>query len=367
MSNSVSNFFNNNKRQKLKGDSITGNNNEDDKPWVEKYRPKSLNDVTSQKHVIKQLQSQLNKDNLPHLLFHGPAGTGKTSTILALTKQLYGPQSSAFWKSRVLELNASDDRGISIVRDKIKTFATLTISNPSKDDLENYICPPFKIIILDEADSMTKDAQAALRRTMELYSNVTRFVIVCNYVTKIIDPLKSRCTNIRFNRLDNEDSLNRLKYIVDQEKLNINNDEKVLEQILKNSNGDLRRAITLLQSASRISEVTSEDMSSFLINELTGKVDIQIIAQYFDLLRSKNVSQISQFINKEFIQKGYSCEIVIHQLHDYIYGDTSNDANLKEDDQEVHWLFFETDCKLVNGGNEYIQLLNFSLQLSKRL
>ncbi|OBA28177.1 replication factor C, subunit RFC4 [Hanseniaspora valbyensis NRRL Y-1626] len=367
MSNSVSNFFNNNKRQKIKGDAILGQNNEDDKPWVEKYRPQSLDDVTSQKHVIKQLQSQLNKDNLPHLLFHGPAGTGKTSTILALSKQLYGPQSSPFWKSRVLELNASDDRGISIVRDKIKTFATLTISNPSKKDLENFICPSFKIIILDEADSMTADAQAALRRTMELYSNVTRFVIVCNYVTKIIDPLKSRCTNIRFNRLDNEDSLNRLKYIVEQEHLKINEADKVLEQILENSKGDLRRAITLLQSASKISSVTKEEMNSSLINELTGKVDISIIAEFFNLLRSKNVSQITQFINKELIQKGFSSEIVIQQLHDYIYSDTSNDANLKADDPDAHWLFFETDCKLVNGGNEYIQLLNFALQLSKRL
>lgn len=363
----VDSFFNVNKRQKIKGDAVSAANAHDDKPWVEKYRPKDLDDVTSQKHVIKQLKSQLNKNNLPHLLFHGPAGTGKTSTILALTKQLYGPQSSPFWHSRVLELNASDDRGISIVRDKIKTFATLTISNPSKHDLENYICPPFKIIILDEADSMTKDAQAALRRTMELYSNVTRFVVVCNYVTKIIDPIKSRCTNIRFNRLDNEDSLNRLSYIAEKENLSLINSNEVLKQILQNSNGDLRKAITLLQSASKISAATKEDMSTELINELTGKVDTEVIATFFNFLRSKNVQKITLFIKEEFIQKGFSCEIVIQQLHDYIYSDTTNDAVLKEDDEKVHWLFFETDCKLVNGGNEFIQLLNFSLQLSQRL
>lgn len=367
MSTSLNSFFSSHKRQKITGDSLDQLALENDKPWVEKYRPKSLEDVTAQRHVIKQLKSQLDKNNLPHLLFHGPAGTGKTSTILALSKQLYGPQSSQFWKSRVLELNASDDRGISIVRDKIKKFATLTLSNPSKHDLENYVCPPFKIIILDEADSMTKDAQAALRRTMELYSNVTRFVIVCNYVTKIIDPLKSRCTNIRFNRLDDSDALNRLKYISSEEGLSIVDEDVVLNQILKNSKGDLRRAITLLQSASKISSVTKETISSELINELTGKVSVEKIQEFYNVMKTKNIKSITTFVNEEFLQKGYSCEIVIQQLHEFIYLDTTNNVFLKEDDDVAHWLFFETDCKLLNGGNEYIQLMNFALKLSKCL
>ena len=153
------------------------------KPWVEKYRPKQLDDIAAQGHAVTVLKKTLQSANLPHMLFYGPPGTGKTSTILALAKELFGPE---LMKSRILELNASDERGISIVREKVKNFARLTVSKPSKNDLENYPCPPYKIIILDEADSMTSDAQSALRRTMETYSGVTRFCLICNYVKMCI-------------------------------------------------------------------------------------------------------------------------------------------------------------------------------------
>lgn len=222
-------------------------------PWVEKYRPKNLNDIASQEHAVKVLEKQVSTGNLPHMLFYGPPGTGKTSTILALAKQLYGPN---LYKSRVLELNASDERGISIVRQKIKNFARLTVSNPTPEDLKNYPCPPYKIIILDEADSMTNDAQSALRRTMETYANITRFALVCNYITRIIDPLASRCSKFRFKLLNSENSLNRLKYIANEEHLNLDKlqgEDAVLNEVLRISNGDLRKAITYLQSASKLS------------------------------------------------------------------------------------------------------------------
>ena len=160
-------------------------------PWVEKYRPTNVNDILSQDEIVNCLNSAIINKNLPHLLFHGPPGVGKTTTALALCNHLFGDS----YRDRILELNASDDRGIDIVRKKIKTFASLSISqNKENDDL-----PPFKIIILDEVDNMTQDAQAALRRIMESYSKITRFILICNYITYVIEPINSRCVNLDSN------------------------------------------------------------------------------------------------------------------------------------------------------------------------
>lgn len=184
---------------------------------------------------------------LPHMLFYGPPGTGKTSTILALAKELYGPE---MFKSRVLELNASDERGISIVREKVKDFARMQLSNPPLHYKDKYPCPPYKIVILDEADSMTQDAQSALRRTMETYSKITRFCLVCNYVTRIIDPLASRCSKFRFKSLDQGNAKKRLEEIAEAE--NVALEDGVIDALIKCSEGDLRKAITFLQSAARL-------------------------------------------------------------------------------------------------------------------
>lgn len=184
------------------------------------------------------------------MLFYGPPGTGKTSTILALAKSLFGP---ALYRSRILELNASDDRGIGIVREKIKGFAKTQLTHPTGLDaayLEQYPCPPFKIIILDEADSMTQDAQSALRRTMEQYSRITRFCLVCNYVTRIIEPLASRCSKFRFKSLDNTAAGDRLEEIAKMEGLNM--EDGVVDKLISCAEGDMRRAITYLQSAARL-------------------------------------------------------------------------------------------------------------------
>lgn len=181
------------------------------------------------------------------MLFYGPPGTGKTSTILALAKELYGPE---MFKSRVLELNASDERGISIVREKVKDFARMQLSNIPLHYKEKYPCPPYKIVILDEADSMTQDAQSALRRTMETYSRITRFCLICNYVTRIIDPLASRCSKFRFKALDQDNAKKRLEDVAANEKVNL--EEGVIDTLIRCSEGDLRKAITFLQSASRL-------------------------------------------------------------------------------------------------------------------
>ena len=181
------------------------------------------------------------------MLFYGPPGTGKTSTILALAKELYGPE---MIKTRVLELNASDERGISIVREKVKDFARMQLSNPPPHYKDKYPCPPYKIIILDEADSMTQDAQSALRRTMETYSKITRFCLICNYVTRIIDPLASRCSKFRFKTLDQGNAKKRLEDIAENEGVTL--ESWAVETLIKCSEGDLRKAITFLQSAARL-------------------------------------------------------------------------------------------------------------------
>ena len=181
------------------------------------------------------------------MLFYGPPGTGKTSTILALAKELYGPE---MFRSRVLELNASDERGISIVREKVKDFARMQLSNPPPDYKDRYPCPPYKIIILDEADSMTQDAQSALRRTMETYSKITRFCLICNYVTRIIDPLASRCSKFRFKSLDQGNAKKRLEDIAENEHIKLG--PGAVDALIKCSEGDLRKAITFLQSAARL-------------------------------------------------------------------------------------------------------------------
>ena len=181
------------------------------------------------------------------MLFYGPPGTGKTSTILALAKQLYGPE---MFKTRVLELNASDERGISIVREKVKDFARMQLSNPPPHYKDRYPCPPYKIIVLDEADSMTQDAQSALRRTMETYSKITRFCLICNYVTRIIDPLASRCSKFRFKMLDQGNAKKRLEEIAENEHVRL--ESGAVDTLIKCSEGDLRKAITFLQSAAKL-------------------------------------------------------------------------------------------------------------------
>lgn len=207
----ASSFFDNKARAKIASEKASGSSKVTNdgpvaprmQPWVEKYRPRTLEDVKSQNHVVDVLRRMLNSSSLPHLLMYGPPGTGKTSTILALSRELFGPE---LFSSRVLELNASDERGISVVRERIKTFAqqALIHAPASKEYREKYPCPPFKIIILDEADSLTQDSQSALRRVMENYAAITRIAFCCNYVTRIIDPIASRCSKFRQVNTNNQ-------------------------------------------------------------------------------------------------------------------------------------------------------------------
>ncbi|KAL6940551.1 Subunit of heteropentameric Replication factor C (RF-C) [Hanseniaspora vineae] len=336
----------------------------ENKPWVEKYRPANLDEITAQDHAVQVLKSSLKTANLPHMLFYGPPGTGKTSTILALTKELFGPR---LMKTRVLELNASDERGISIVREKVKSFAGLTVSKPSKEDLENYACPPYKIVILDEADSMTADAQAALRRTMETYSNVTRFCLICNYVTRIIDPLASRCSKFRFKPLDSFNALSRLEYIAEQEDVVFSENlrSEVCTKILNICDGDLRKAITLLQSASKINKQQGSDgLTEAQVDELAGVIPESVLNELIGVIKTKKANKIIAYI-KDFMNQGYSISTVVSQLHNYYF--VSEKASDLKNNNEIDWLLFETDSRLTNGTNEHIQFLNLALNLAQQM
>lgn len=272
---------------------------------------------------------------LPHMLFYGPPGTGKTSTILALAKSLFGP---ALYRSRILELNASDERGINIVREKIKDFARAQLSQPSGLDAayrEQYPCPPFKIIILDEADSMTQDAQSALRRTMEQYSRITRFCLVCNYVTRIIEPLASRCSKFRFKALDGVAAGDRLEEIAKAENLRL--EDGVVDKLIKCSEGDLRRAITYLQSAARLvgakgasaakkdadddAEMVDADSSELItvrtIEEIAGVIPESILDRLTQAMQPKKIGSAYEAVAAvvtDIVADGWSATQLLSQV-----------------------------------------------------
>ncbi|CAF4115055.1 unnamed protein product [Rotaria magnacalcarata] len=211
-------------------------------PWIEKYRPATLDELVSHKDIIDTIRRYISLGELPHLLFYGPAGTGKTSTILALAKQMYTPTEM---RGCVLELNASDDRGIGIVRDEIQTFvSTQTLHKKG-----------IKLIILDEADAMTNDAQNALRRIIEQYTATARFCFICNYLSKIIPAVQSRCTRFRFGPLSNEQMMPRLEYVIEKEQVQIEPEGK--KAILQLANGDMRRALNILQGFTKTKKTFS--------------------------------------------------------------------------------------------------------------
>ncbi|TGZ60749.1 hypothetical protein CRM22_008355 [Opisthorchis felineus] len=205
-----------------------------DLPWIEKYRPQSLDELISHSDISKTISRFLEQDRLPHLLFYGPPGTGKTSTILATAKTLYAPREL---NSMVLELNASDARGINVVREQVLSFAST----------KTLFAGKFKLVILDEADSMTKDAQNALRRIVEKFTENTRFCLICNYLSKIIPAIQSRCTKFRFAPVSFQQMQPRLKEIATTEKVVLTEDG--MKAIYRFTSGDMRKAINLMQSA----------------------------------------------------------------------------------------------------------------------
>uniref|UniRef100_A0A914IAS3 AAA+ ATPase domain-containing protein n=1 Tax=Globodera rostochiensis TaxID=31243 RepID=A0A914IAS3_GLORO len=235
-------------------------------PWVEKYRPKFLDDLVSQEEIVKTISKLIDEDKLPHLLFYGPPGTGKTSTILAAARKIFSPKNM---QSRVLELNASDERGIGVVREKIINFT----SSQGLHDMTSSKGKRIKLVILDEADAMTKDAQNALRRIIEKYTDSTRFCIICNYLSRIIPALQSRCTRFRFAPLSQKEVLPRLNHIIEKEHLHAVTDE-AKNALFKLSKGDMRRIINILQSTALSAPAEIDEDSDIFRVLLDNSIEI---------------------------------------------------------------------------------------------
>jgi len=311
------------------------------------------------------------------MLFYGPPGTGKTSTILALAKELYGPE---FMKSRVLELNASDERGISIVREKVKDFARMQLTNPPAGYKAKYPCPPFKIIILDEADSMTQDAQSALRRTMETYSKITRFCLICNYVTRIIDPLASRCSKFRFKSLDQGNAKKRLEEIAQLEGVGL--EEGAVDALIKCSDGDLRKAITYLQSAARLvgagnkkdvngegdadsgMDVDEKLVTAKIVEDIAGVIPDGTIQKLVQAMKPTRAGETYTGIAKvveEMVADGWSAGQAMNQLYQaVVYDETIPDVQKNK----IVMVFSELDKRLVDGADEHLSILDLALRIS---
>ena len=300
--------------------------------WIEKYRPKKLDDVVGQDRIVERLKAYVKTKNVPHLMFAGPAGTGKTTSALALAKELYGNS----WKQNFNELNASDERGINVVRGKIKDFARTAPIGKSQ----------FKIIFLDEADSLTNDAQSALRRTIEKYTHICRFILSVNYSSKVIEPIQSRCTVFRFSPIKPDDIKKYMRKIAQNEKLQITQDG--LDTLIFISRGDMRKAINILQVGASISDkITAE-----LIYETTATAKPEDIKNLISIALSGKFMVARNQLYDLLIKYGLSGEDIVKQIHQSIF-----DLTIPEE-SKVHLIekTGETEFRLIQGSNAHIQL-----------
>jgi len=300
--------------------------------WAEKYRPKTLDAIVDQKGIVERLKSFAKSKNVPHCIFAGPPGTGKTTSALCLARDLYG----GAYRDRIMELNASDSRGINVVRDTVKTFARIR----SIGEI------PFKILVLDEADNMTSDAQQALRRTMERYTATCRFILIANYSGKIIEPIQSRCAPFRFTYLPRVDQDRYLKMIAEKEKLDLL--DEGLDAIFEVCGGDLRGAVNNLQAAAAL----NKPVDSKVIYSIAGRANpIDVRRMIETALNGKFMDARKQI--REMIQKyGVAGSDIIRQVHTEIFR-----SSIPEPwKMRLADIIGEVDYRLVVGSDEEVQL-----------
>ncbi len=301
--------------------------------WIEKYRPKNLSEVVGQQEVVERLRSYVKTRALPHLLFTGSAGVGKTTCAVALAREMFGDT----WNMNFRELNASDERGIDVVRNQIKQFARTA---PLGDST-------FKILFLDEADALTQDAQAALRRTMENYAETCRFVLSCNYSSKIIDPIQSRCAIYRFRPLTDEAISEEMARIAKKEGITI--EEGAYLAIAYVSLGDMRKAINALQGAAIVSDhVTAEN-----IYAITSNAKPEEITSLLSLCLEGEFETAERMLHALMYDKGIAPNELVNQLYREISRSTSLDRRLKVDLIDH---LGETDYRMSEGADADIQM-----------
>ncbi|HKZ60135.1 MAG TPA: replication factor C small subunit [Candidatus Thermoplasmatota archaeon] len=301
--------------------------------WIEKYRPRKLADVVGQADITERLQAYVKQGNLPHLLFAGRAGVGKTTCAIALARELYGEKA---WHMNFQEFNASDERGIDVVREKIKDFARTAPIGDAQ----------FKIIFLDEADALTSDAQAALRRTMEKYTRTCRFVLSCNYSSKIIEPIQSRCAVFRFRPVSKEATEGCLRDIAKGEGITIKPDG--LEAIIYLSQGDLRRATNALQVAA----ATGKAVDSEIVYQATASVHPEKTQELLKAALEGDFMGARKLLDTMLIDEGLAGEDIIRAVHKGVFDLPIPDKQKVELVDKIG----EIDFRMVEGSTERIQL-----------
>lgn len=299
--------------------------------WIEKYRPQTLSAVAGHADIVGRLESYVARDDLPHLLFTGPAGVGKTTSAMAIAREVYGDD----WHENFLELNASDERGIDVVRDRIKNFARASFGGYD-----------YRIIFLDEADALTSDAQSALRRTMEQFANNTRFILSCNYSNQIIDPIQSRCAVFRFGPLDEDSVAEYARRIAEEEGIEVTDDG--IDALVYAADGDMRKAINGLQAAATTGETVDEEA----VYAITAAVRPEQIEAMVTTALDGDFTAARAGLDDLLTEAGLGGGDVIDQLHRSAWSFDLDDRATVRLLERVG----ETDYRISQGANERLQL-----------